>query len=273
MKWKSSQPLGRVKANRESESEKKQRYPTPCTVNLYRTILGQVFTHAIQVWDYIDSNPVLKVKRLKEYPREPVILSKSDIERLLDEVEDNPLLHLFTLTAYETGARSQSEVLTLRWEDLEWTGGGWVNIKSEEGKRTKSGKSRSVPMSPRLAQALKEHEMQYRLAIGSKWVFCHLVPRVSKKGEVRTHRGDRIERMYWGFKAACLRAGLLPDVRPHDLRHTRITHLLADGHSVVKVKEMMGHADIATTMKYTHLVREDLRELVEPQEQRMVASL
>ena len=190
-----------------------------------------------------------------------MILSKSEIERLLNEVQDNPILNLFTLTAYETGARSQSEVLTLRWEDLEWTGGGWVNIKSEEEKRTKSGKSRSVPMSPRLVHALKEHEVKYRLALGSEWVFCHLVPRIGKKGKVRTHRGDRIQCLYRGFKAACLRGGLPPDVRPHDLRHTRITHLLADGHSVVKVKEMMGHADIATTMKYTHLVREDLREL------------
>lgn len=50
----------------------------------------------------------------------------------------------------------------------------------------------------------------------------------------------------------------------HDLRHRRVTTWLAEGKSPVLVKEALGHADLRTTMGYTHLVKEHLRALVEP---------
>ena len=49
---------------------------------------------------------------------------------------------------------------------------------------------------------------------------------------------------------------------PHDLRHRRITKWLAEGKSAVLVKEAVGHADLRTTMGYTHLAKEHLRSLV-----------
>ncbi len=75
--------------------------------------------------------------------------------------------------------------------------------------------------------------------------------------------GDRIQSLYSAFKAAAGRANLPPDFVQHDLRHRRITTWLAEGQSVVKVKEAVGHADLRTTMSYMHLVREDLRVLVD----------
>ncbi len=50
----------------------------------------------------------------------------------------------------------------------------------------------------------------------------------------------------------------------HDLRHRRVTTWLAEGRSPVLVKEALGHADLRTTMGYTHLAKEHLRALVEP---------
>ena len=49
--------------------------------------------------------------------------------------------------------------------------------------------------------------------------------------------------------------------RTHDLRHLRATRWLADGGDVVKVKEALGHSSLATTMIYTHLLRENLSDL------------
>ena len=49
--------------------------------------------------------------------------------------------------------------------------------------------------------------------------------------------------------------------RTHDLRHLRATRWLADDGDVVKVKEALGHSSLATTMIYTHLVRENLSNL------------
>ena len=169
--------------------------------------------------------------------------------------EPDPTLHLFVLTMTETGARSQSEILTLRWEDVDFET-GFIFIRSDDTQRTKTGQSRWVPMSPRLDRALRRHAADYRLSVGSQWVFCHLVPR---KGAVR---GQRIASLYRGFKAACKRAGLPATLRPHDLRHAFVTRKLAAGHSPVLVREIVGHADLRTTMKYTHLVRDDLRSVV-----------
>ncbi len=59
-----------------------------------------------------------------------------------------------------------------------------------------------------------------------------------------------------------------PAFNQHDLRHRRVTTWLAEGKNPVHVKEAMGHADLATTMGYTHLAKEHLRSLVEQEPKR-----
>ena len=54
----------------------------------------------------------------------------------------------------------------------------------------------------------------------------------------------------------------------HDLRHRRVTTCLGEGKSAVLVKEAVGHADLGTTMEYTHLAREHVRGLVEQEPKR-----
>lgn len=49
----------------------------------------------------------------------------------------------------------------------------------------------------------------------------------------------------------------------HDLRHRRVTTWIAEGRPVTLVREAVGYADLATTMRYTHLAKEHLRALVE----------
>ena len=66
--------------------------------------------------------------------------------------------------------------------------------------------------------------------------------------------------------AAVERAGLPPGIHQHDLRHRRATTWLAHDANPVHVKEALGHADLRTTMAYTHLVREHLKSLVEARE-------
>lgn len=72
-----------------------------------------------------------------------------------------------------------------------------------------------------------------------------------------------VPRLYNAFKAAAERAKLPPEFVQHDLRHRRVTKWLADEKSAVLVREAIGHADLRTTMAYTHLAREHLRALVE----------
>ena len=172
------------------------------------------------------------------------------------------MLSLYVITLGEAGLRCDSEALHLRWEDVDLEDGFlWIS-SSREGHRTKSGKGRWVPMTPRLHKAMRDHFARFRFATydgqRTPYVFHHVTTRRRAKA------GQRIGVLRRAFEGAVSRAKLPADLHQHDLRHRRVTTWLAAGGDAVKVKEAMGHADLRTTMDYTHLVRDNLRSLVEP---------
>lgn len=239
---------------------KKRKKPiSPRTVAKDRTVLHRIFNRA-ERRGYVDHNPVASTDVPKGDPFEPVILSDDEFEKLLDACR-NPMVRLYVLTLAEAGGRSESEILWLRWEDADLDG-GFLNIRSRrDGHRTKSGKSRHTPMTLRLQLAMREHVATYRdrpYADGpSPWVFHHLLTQ-------RHHgAGERVKTFYDAIKGAARRASLPLEFRPHDLRHRRVTKWIAEGKDVTLIKEAVGHADLRTTMGYTHLAKEHLRALVE----------
>lgn len=108
------------------------------------------------------------------------------------------------------------------------------------------------------AGALRPVPLRYLRRPARPWVFHHVTTRRRAKA------GQRIGVLRRAFENAVERAKLPADLHQHDLRHRRVTTWLADGADVAKVPEAMGHADLRTTMGDTHLVRENLRSLVEP---------
>lgn len=128
--------------------------------------------------------------------------------------------------------------------------------------RTKSGRGRWVPLTPRLLAALRVHFTTDRFAAyGRKrrrtpWIFHHEVTHGHRRS------GARIGSLRVSFKQAAGRAGLPPELHQHDLRHRRVSTWLAEGGNPVHVKEAMGHSDLRTTMGYTHLARKHLSSLV-----------
>ena len=128
--------------------------------------------------------------------------------------------------------------------------------------RGKGGKERMVPLSPPAREALTawlairdaaEEEARLKGKPASPFLF----PSRGKAGHLTRH---------WFFnliKALAVDAGLTPaDVTPHTLRHAFATHLLQNGADLRAIQTLLGHADVATTEIYTHVLEERLRELV-----------
>jgi site-specific recombinase XerD len=68
----------------------------------------------------------------------------------------------------------------------------------------------------------------------------------------------------WVVKSLCKKAGIIKDVYPHTFRHTYATHLLEDGMDIVSVKNLLGHANIETTMIYLHVAQSGRKKPFSP---------
>ncbi|MHB1859799.1 MAG: tyrosine-type recombinase/integrase [Solirubrobacteraceae bacterium] len=145
------------------------------------------------------------------------------------------------LTAAFTGLR-MGELLALRWRDVDLAQ-SVLRVRASYGlgqvTAPKSGKVRSVPLAPDVAQALAKLRGREHFTEEDDLVFV---------GAAGSHiDGSALRRRY---KAALRRAGLRP-LRFHDLRHTFGTRMIAKA-DIRRVQEWMGHADIQTTMRYLH---------------------
>ncbi|MBP7721694.1 MAG: site-specific tyrosine recombinase XerD [Alphaproteobacteria bacterium] len=126
----------------------------------------------------------------------------------------------------------------------------------------KAGRERMVPLSDPAQKALKKYTDVRKQFIGSddqktrqeKWVFPS---RTSDSGHLTRQRFAQLLKDL--ARAAGLEEG---KVSPHILRHAFATHLLSNGADLRSVQKMLGHADIATTQIYTHIVGDKLKKTV-----------
>lgn len=185
------------------------------------------------------------------WDRVPHVLSPEAVDRLLlgplplDRlaVRDRALLE----TLYASGCRA-SECSGLLLSDLNLDG-GYCRCHG------KGNKQRVIPLGSRAVSALRAYLEGLR-------------PRImadkSPVGQVFVSgRGVPLERttVWRVVKKYVVRQGIHGRVSPHTLRHSFATHLLAGGAELRAVQEMLGHAGIATTQKYTHVDRDRLRQL------------
>ena len=147
---------------------------------------------------------------------------------------------IFLVAAF-TGLR-QGELVALRWRDVDFAG-SYIRVTASytkgEVSTPKSGKVRSVPMAPEVAEALSRLGQRERFVGPDDLVFV---------GQVGGHLdASALLRRY---RAALRGAGLRP-LRFHDLRHTFGTRVIGEV-DIRRVQEWMGHADVQTTMRYLH---------------------
>ncbi len=127
--------------------------------------------------------------------------------------------------------------------------------------RGKGNKERVIPLSKMALRALKQY-LQIRNSFlpksqQGKNDKNYLFPSIGGKGHLTRQRFGQILKELASF------AGIMPEkLSPHTLRHAFASHLLNNGAGLLSVQKMLGHADIATTQIYTHILDEKVKKFV-----------
>jgi integrase len=239
--------VARLVSRRRVDKGKTRRPVKPSTVN--RTVtepLRRILHRAAKVWHEPVGSVDWKTHLLKE-PQERVRELRSEEETALFENLRSDF-HPIVRFAILTGCRL-SECVNLRWKDLDWAARQiWILGKGE--------KLAPIPMPPVVRELLWDLKGSHDEA-----VFTYTADR-TRDGRVR---GRRYPITYEGLKTQFRRdvKADVADFRFHDLRHTAATRLVRTSGSIRLAKEMLRHADIATTMKYAHVTHDDLLQAME----------
>ncbi|MGL5541671.1 MAG: tyrosine recombinase [Erysipelotrichaceae bacterium] len=194
--------------------------------------------------EYQIANPTLKLHSVKAGLQLPHVLSKQQVNRLLEGIEATDFLRkaIFELL-YGSGLRI-SEVCNLQYHDV-FLEQGFIKFMG------KGNKQRMLPINKMTKTALQDYFM-YQRPTQDKYhaPYCFL----SKRGNQLTRQA--IHNM---VKYEAAKQGLSPQFSTHSLRHAFATHLIDGGADLRVVQELLGHENIATTQIYTHVQSEQLR--------------
>jgi integron integrase len=240
-------------------------------VFLYKNVLGSPLP-------WLDDLP-----RPSKPARLPVVLSQTEVQRVIDELPG--VYRLFAETLYGTGMRLM-EGIGLRIKDIDFDANTIV-VRSGKG-----SKDRVTVLPQSLRTRLRQQVERARgvwetdrafgrggvelpTALASKypaapkeWAWFWVFPGRGLSRDPRTAIWRR-RHMYpqtfqRAFKRAVLAASIPKAASTHSLRHSFATHLLESGYDIRTVQELLGHADVSTTQIYTHVLNRGGRGVVSP---------
>lgn len=201
------------------------------SVNRYTALIRAAFNQALRHEIFEGKNPARNAEMRREQHR----------ERYLTEAQILALLRSLDVEASRTGACAiallaatgarRGEALGAKWEHIDFERRLWTIPLS------KSGRRRHIPLSDAAVRILGRLD---RIE-GSPWLF----PGVNPAKPIYD-----LKKLWERVKA---RAGIEPDFRIHDLRHTFASTLVGKGRSLYEVGELLGHSQVSMTMRYAHL--------------------
>ncbi len=191
----------------------------------------------------LKKNFVYEIKRPRKDKKLPIVLSKEEVAKILDSVENIKHKTILMLT-YSAGLRV-GEVVKLKPEDID-SDRMLINVKGSKGR-----KDRYTMLSETALEVLRQYWKEYK---PEKWLF--------EGAEADRYLSTRtVEKI---LKHACEKAGIRKDVSVHTLRHSFATHLLEGGTDLRYIQELLGHKDSKTTEIYTHVSTRSIGRIKSP---------
>lgn len=186
---------------------------------------------------------VYEVKRPRKDKKLPVVLSKEEVAKIINSV-DNLKHRAILMLVYSAGLKV-GELVKLKIEDID-SKRMLIHIKGSKGR-----KDRYTLLSEKALEILRQYWRKYK---PEKWLFGG-----AKEGRyLSTRTADKI------FRVACENAGIRKEVSLHTLRHSFATHLLEGGTDLRYIQELLGHTHSKTTEIYTHVSTKSLGKIKSP---------
>lgn len=214
----------------------KNKNLSPQTVNLYLNAIKFFYAEIIK-------SPVrIDIRFAKKSQKLPVVLSREEIGRIIDNLQNQKHRLLISLS-YGAGLRV-SEAVDLRIKDLDLPE-LMIHLKEAKGKKDR------ITIIPEKLKIELSAIMAGRDP--NDFVFA------SERGGKLTERTAQKV-----FEKALKLSGIKKDATFHSLRHSFATHLLENGTDVRYVQELLGHANIRTTQIYTHVTNPSIKNIKSP---------
>jgi integron integrase len=249
-----------------------QRNVAASTQNQARSALLFLYRHVL----HQDLPALDKVVQANRPERLPTVLTREEVQQVIDQV--NGTHQLMVKLLYGSGLRLL-ECLRLRVKDIDFAK---RQIMVREGK---GDKDRVTMLPATLIHPLQRHlatvkllhtqdlakgygavYLPYALAVKypnapTEWAWQYIFPADKHSVDPRsgqTRRHHYLEStLQKAVRQAALRTGIPKPISCHTFRHSFATHLLEAGYDIRTVQELLGHADVATTMIYTHVLNRD----------------
>ena len=199
----------------------------------------------------VKNDPTMDLEAPHVEKKPPQILTGEEVELLLNQpdlsdnkgIRDKAMLELL----YATGIRV-SEMINLNISD--------INLSVSCVKCSGSKKIRIIPIGHKANKALRNYIYDVR---------GKMIKDKNEKALFVNCSGVRLSRQgFWKIvKTYQHTAGIKADITPHTLRHSFAAHLVENGADLNSIKEMMGHANIASTRVYSHLINSKIKDVYE----------
>ncbi len=246
-------------------------------MNVAPSTQNQALNALLFLYSRVLTRPLVGINasRSRKEPRIPVVLTKSEVSQVLTSMSGTPALIAKLLYA---GGLRISEAVRLRVQDIDF---GYHQITVRDGK---GKKDRVTPLAENLVVYLTEQLARVSLLhqqdlekgrgsvylpfalhkkyphadkeIGWQYVFPSRNTAIDPRSQIRRRHHIDQSVINKAIKRAVKQCNIVKKVSAHTFRHSFATHLLQRGTDIRTIQSLLGHADLQTTMIYTHVIRQ-----------------